>query len=283
MKELVINSVPCIADSFLTSEIWIVIWTESEQYEVYRSAKDKPRALTCSGEEYLTQLHHAFHNRVSDFRITGHINGSTMEIILEEANVDIPIRFDSMTLHAVTVSNHILTVAQQWRMDYDKMSQSLTAAQDRVAKLEALVQEKDVMLDAAFSNKTQGEAQVIEKCVRLLNTKKEEITHLRQEIEQLQVANEEISRPAKRARTSQGNRRKPKVKKAVIETSSSEAASSEESAEDNNHSIADLASQAYSNAVPTSLRQFYSAERLLKEEEAEEVKQDDEHDFLDML
>ncbi|KDO22210.1 hypothetical protein SPRG_12294 [Saprolegnia parasitica CBS 223.65] len=307
MRELVLGGADAIADSFLTPGVAvdIVVWTDAVQYEVRRAAAEKPRSLTCTGDEYIAQLHEAFHAGAGGLRITGTIAPASIALVLDEAHADMHLRFDALTLTAVAVpAAHVHGVAQRWHSAFMTTASSLAAAQARIAALEALVAEKDVVLDAAIQAKVDGEARLVQQCLLLVNAKKDMIRQLQDQLAQVP----EPSPSPKRRRKTPAPKRATKPKRAVVESSASddddgdsEASvdlplhSDDGSDHDAPASAADMGSQAYTTALPQSTSQFYSADQLLKEEEEEgaDIKaaaptsllghSDDDADFLDML
>ncbi|OQR99485.1 hypothetical protein ACHHYP_06008 [Achlya hypogyna] len=295
MRELLLGGVTCVADSFLTPgvSIEIVIWTDAQQYELLRTAAEKPRALTCSGDDYLAQLHAAFHCGNNGLHITGVARSSAVEVVVEEIHTEMHLQFDAMVLvPTVAPARHVLGVAQRWHCDYSLMVQSLETSKARIAELEALVAEKDLALEAAVQAKVATENHIVQKCLLLLNAKKEKIVALQ---EQLNARPD--TPPAKRSRKTPV-KRSTQPKKALLPPSSSESADevpSEGSESDASvtASAADLTSQAYAKAVPHSTSQFYSADQILEEVAAQNRSPpkkpeysppaDVEDDFLDML
>ncbi|EQC26682.1 hypothetical protein SDRG_15520 [Saprolegnia diclina VS20] len=313
MRELVLDGADAIADSFLTPGVAvdIIVWTDAVQYEVRRAAAEKPRSLTCAGDEYIAQLHEAFHVGAGGLRITGTVAPASIALVLEEAHADMHLRFDALTLTAaIAPAAHVHSVAKRWHSAYMATAASLAAAQARIAALEALVAEKDVVLDAAIQAKVDGESRLVQQCLLLVNAKKDMIVQLQ---DRLALAPEPSPSPKRRRKTPMP-RRSTKPKRAVVESSTSDNENSEASAgspdDSSDHdaptSVADMGSQAYATALPHSASQFYSADQLLKEEEDEGIAaapkgttplataqstspasvlhhSEDDADFLDML
>ncbi|RHY36523.1 hypothetical protein DYB28_000488 [Aphanomyces astaci] len=144
MKEV---GVAYVGDSFFGSEgLHIILWRyeDGALYEVIRRESDKPRSLTCSGEEYLQSLHSTFHHACSTASPTTDLSVSVQEDVAKNEIVE------------------------------DKA----LALRRRVEELEELVRSSDALVTKAIAAKNEVESTLIHKCVALLNEKKAKIKSL---------------------------------------------------------------------------------------------------------
>jgi hypothetical protein len=94
-----------VGDSFWVDgdDLRIILWRhhDGEMYEAVRREEDKPRALTCSGRDYLRTLHTTFHHATSLADLSVSIqekDTSELFVSVSEDRGGMNLRYDSWSM-----------------------------------------------------------------------------------------------------------------------------------------------------------------------------------------
>ncbi|CAK4639627.1 hypothetical protein LEN26_014760 [Aphanomyces euteiches] len=243
-----------IGDSFAAEDktLWLILWhQDGSMYETTRNASDKPRALTCSGDEYLAVIHDTFHLGHSLVTLSNPVvENDQLVVELREERDGMNLRYDSWTMRLASPKDQ-RTVREKWCGAFADEAQQRRDLVRRVADLETLIKQKESLLHDAIQAKVDTEKQLVLQCVELINTKKQHIERLQNSLPK-------------------ANKRKQPERGEEEDEEEDEGSAAEEEDDDE---VVEAASQAYSH-VPSQSTHI-SAKRLLKQEE--------DDDFLNML
>ncbi|KAF0754346.1 hypothetical protein AaE_005369 [Aphanomyces astaci] len=173
MKEV---GVAYVGDSFFGSEgLHIILWRyeDGALYEVIRRESDKPRSLTCSGEDTASPT--------TDLSVSVQEDVAKNEIVvsIREGRDGMNLRFDSWSMPRCTNSTSTeAAMRRRWCAEFAVEEDKALALRRRVEELEELVRSSDALVTKAIAAKNEVESTLIHKCVALLNEKKAKIKSL---------------------------------------------------------------------------------------------------------
>lgn len=151
----------------------------------------KPMVLDCSASEYLTTLESVFNTRSTASSARAFVykwsRTSGVLTLMEESSSGFAMKYTSLTLAQVRDDDDEKQSAWQGMLQEvvdvgAHATQEMTRQRVRIEALEALLKEKDVVLETALQAKQQLEDQLFEGFCAVLNAKKDEIQRLEHEL-----------------------------------------------------------------------------------------------------
>ncbi|TDH67436.1 hypothetical protein CCR75_009028 [Bremia lactucae] len=234
-------------------------------YETEVTSEQKPRALDCSGDNYVETVGLALRPQSdvpSRFELRWSKKLRTLTLMERGA----------FSMKFCTVSFEISESNDNWRLllhqvttEQEHLRQLLDAKQTRMIKLENVLKQKEQLLELALTAKQSVEDDLVKGFCAVLNAKKDEIRRLQTEAPRLEVASSRLKQPIpKKARKAMGAKLKRK-EKAVSRIESDEEMATDVDEEDTKRAKQE-AINAYNHVAtdskPTSV-QISSADDLL--------------------
>ncbi|KAF4028869.1 hypothetical protein GN244_ATG19421 [Phytophthora infestans] len=276
------------AASASTAVIRVQLLDPPTLYEAEVSSRHKPRALDCSGVEYVAAVETAL-SSMADTKPRFELRWSRQKrtLTLMERS-EFAMKFCAIEFRVTESGDKWRMLLHQVATQQQKERELIDNKRSRVAQLETLLEQKEKLLETALAAKQSTEDCLIQGFCAVLNAKKVEIRRLRDEVETAQrydITPMAKKKPVvKRARKATGAKlkRKEESDESSKEESDEDMGTEEEEGESKRtkRDAIDAYSHLPANLKPSSV-QISSAEDLLSsmddiiknEEEVDEATQ----------
>lgn len=149
------------------------------------AAADKPMALDCSPEEYLSTLARALSGvdgvATARFQFRWSRKVRTLTL-MEQTASGLAMKYAALTFADHDDAKYLPELLHSIVDEHAGLTRELASREERVRELEALVRDKDVLLEQALDAKQRVEDALVEGFCAVLNAKKDEIQRLQTEV-----------------------------------------------------------------------------------------------------